>query len=148
MVEAAGVEPAPTRNANRLMARDFSSKPVGNSLPCGQLVVLWSALESFHEKATSSQAVVAASRRPSSPDDWIPFTLSGESVSSARCSSSAASPLARRTKSPPTRAGVRKDRRCRSGTIRAPFPRGRRRYPYTSNLGLAQCLLKASPRNT
>lgn len=28
------------------MARDFSSQRVDNSLPCGQLVVLWSALES------------------------------------------------------------------------------------------------------
>ncbi len=46
MVEAAGVEPAPPQNANWLMARDFSSDLAGNSLPCGQLVVLWSALES------------------------------------------------------------------------------------------------------
>src|SRR5437867_601665 len=40
MVEAAGVEPDPAENANWLMARDFSSKLVGNSLPCGRLVVL------------------------------------------------------------------------------------------------------------
>ena len=46
MVEAAGVEPVPTENANRLMARDFSSQVIGNSLPCSQLVVLRSALES------------------------------------------------------------------------------------------------------
>src|SRR5262245_22316770 len=46
MVEAAGVEPAPPQNANWLMARDFSSEVVGNSLPCCQLVVLWGALES------------------------------------------------------------------------------------------------------
>src|SRR6266705_3477544 len=46
LVEAAGVEPAPHRNTNWLMARDFSSELAGNSLPCGQLVVLWSALES------------------------------------------------------------------------------------------------------
>ena len=42
---AAGVEPAPPQNANWLMARDFTSEPVGNTLPCCQLVVLWSALE-------------------------------------------------------------------------------------------------------
>ena len=46
VVEAAGVEPASPQNANWLMARDFSSQVTGNSLPCGQLVVLWSALES------------------------------------------------------------------------------------------------------
>ena len=45
-MEAAGVEPAPPRNTNWLMVRDFSSDLAGNSLPCGQLVVLWSALES------------------------------------------------------------------------------------------------------
>src|SRR6266446_8435519 len=44
MVEAAGVEPAPLQNANWLMARDFSSELTGNSLPCCQFVVLWSAL--------------------------------------------------------------------------------------------------------
>ena len=42
-MEAAGVEPAPLQKANWLMARDFSSELAGNSLPCGQLVVLWSA---------------------------------------------------------------------------------------------------------
>ena len=46
VVEAAGVEPVSAENANRPMARDFSSQVVGNSLPCCQLVVLWSALES------------------------------------------------------------------------------------------------------
>lgn len=45
MAEAAGVEPFPAENSNRLMARDFSSAVVGNSLPCCQLVVLWSPLE-------------------------------------------------------------------------------------------------------
>jgi hypothetical protein len=46
VVEAAGVEPFPAEIANWLMARDFSSQVVVNSLPCGQFVVLWSALES------------------------------------------------------------------------------------------------------
>src|SRR2546422_258711 len=46
MVEAAGVEPAPPQSANWLMARDFSSELSGNSLPCGQLLVLSISLES------------------------------------------------------------------------------------------------------
>jgi enamine deaminase RidA (YjgF/YER057c/UK114 family) len=45
-VEAAGVEPVPAEIVNWPMARDFSSEVLCNSLPCGQLVVLWSALES------------------------------------------------------------------------------------------------------
>jgi hypothetical protein len=44
VVEAAGVEPAPPQKANWLMTRDFSSELSGNSLPCCQFVVLWSAL--------------------------------------------------------------------------------------------------------
>jgi hypothetical protein len=44
LVEAAGVEPSPSQNVNLLMARGFSSQLPGNSLPCGQFVVLSSAL--------------------------------------------------------------------------------------------------------
>src|SRR5580765_5018356 len=62
LVEAAGVEPAPHENTNGLMARDLSSQLAGNSLPCGQLVVLWSALESSGILPSLGDLLVAQQR--------------------------------------------------------------------------------------
>jgi hypothetical protein len=47
LVEAAGVEPASPQNANSVDGARLSSQPLGDSLPCCQFVVLWSAPQSW-----------------------------------------------------------------------------------------------------